>query len=131
MAEDLFAVDTASDGKPPLPTTSNEEARRFEKLCKSLEPGGEQAYSLYRLMSGYCHPGAEVLEFYVSEPISVQRDPKHFDNPEHWLQILCCALVWAGRSVDMLDKKRPRRNELRRAAKLLGISPELKPKKFR
>lgn len=112
----------------PVASPLDKTAKHMEKLCEALTPGGTEAYSIYRLMSMMSHPGAYLVDYYVhKEPIAVQARPKEFDRPEVWMFMTCCSIVWAGRAVDMLHKEHSRRNELRVAAKKLGIAPELNP----
>lgn len=47
------------------------------------------------------------------------------DSSFSWAHLIACCLVWSGRVVDYLDPVRTRRNDLRRAARNLGIKPEL------
>ena len=119
-----------AEGWEPLPSTLNFTAKNFEAMCKALQPGEDEAYLLYRLMSSMSHPGPHLTNCYLKDdPVTVQDDPKPIDCPETWLFILCCSLVWAGSAVDMLHEEHSRRNELRAVATKLGIPSELKARK--
>jgi hypothetical protein len=118
-----------SDDWGPIASPLDSTAKSLQQLCGSLEPGGEQAYSIFRLMSSMSHPGAHLVDYYIhKDPVAVQATPKELDAPEIWMFMTCCSLLWAGRAVDMIHKEHPRRNELRSIAKRLGISPELRPR---
>lgn len=103
-------------------------ARRFDVLCDDLEPGGKLSYAVYRNLSSLTHPSRSVVARYLTEDQeTVLQEPKPFeDKSRAWLlYLLCVSLTWAGRAIDMLLRDHPRRSELRRVARQLGIPPEL------
>lgn len=103
----------------------------FQSVCDSLEPGGADAYANYRLMSAMSHPTAFLADFYLAEdntvkPVGVRlRDAPDQPNATPYLAMLSASLVWGGRAIDYLVQGNRRRSELRKAARVLGINPEL------
>lgn len=109
---------------------SNSSARRFDGICDDLAPGGADAYAHYRLASHLSHPTVLIADFYL-EPhptagMALRAAPSEEPNAKSWAFITVSSLVWAGRAVDYLDQRSPRRSELRAAARDLGIQAELK-----
>lgn len=108
------------------PTTAT--ATQMKQLCDDLEPGGDQAYAIYRILCGLTHPGAMLMDLYVEpEPFALAVDPIRFDSDDvPWFYVCCVSAVWAGSAVDLLTKSHPRQAELHEAAQKLGIGPEFK-----
>lgn len=109
-------------------TSADQSARHFQKLCEDFA-NGKALYMVYRLLSGLVHVGPTVVEGYVDAedgPLSFRTEATHWDDDKIWLSQTCCGLVWALRAVDMLDRKHPRRERLRPAARELGIPLELR-----
>jgi hypothetical protein len=113
----------------PATTSSDGSAKHFERLCNDLLQAGDQAYGLYRIMSSQTHPTMTIIERYLQAPGSdhanLSHDPKPESSSERWLLLVCASMVWAGRAFDFHDRDRPRREELRRAAKALGVPDRL------
>lgn len=101
-------------------------ARIFKSLCEDFEHGVGY-YLVYRVLSGFVHPGPEVCEAYMDahDPPVFRLDPKPFGDPATWLFHTCCGLTWAARAADCLDRNHPNRSFLRDAARQLGIPLEL------
>jgi hypothetical protein len=115
LREDLVVPGTEADGS----------ARYFWRLCQDLDEGS--LYLTYRVLSGYAHPGTTTAGFYrqVGDEPELQLTPREVEHETTWLFHTCTGLVWAARAADLLDIQRPRRQPLRRAARTLGIPPEL------
>ena len=106
-------------------TAAHVNARGLDKLCDDFR-GGKSIYLTYRVLSSYVHPGPTISGMYVAseQPPAVQLEPNRDADPGGWLYPTCAGLVWAARAVDILNPERPRRLELRAAARTLGI-PEV------
>ena len=110
-----------------LPTTAS--ARNFETICLELQPGGKDAYAIYRMMSHLSHASVLVADQYLS---ALDRDPwvalrMEADQPDPatWTFFVPVTLVWAGRAVDFFDGTRRRRSQLRAAARELKVESAL------
>ncbi|GAA3629359.1 hypothetical protein C8D88_1011863 [Lentzea atacamensis] len=122
--EDARQLDTPTREKSFV----DQSARNFSQLCEDLNPGGTEAYAIYRIMSSYTHPGYRVVDQYLqAEPLAAYTYPTNFDEDDSrpWLYATCTSVVWAARAVDMLDQNHPNRAALRKIADTLGIRPEL------
>lgn len=110
---------------------SDVDSRAFEQRCLDLEPGGHDAYAIYRVLSGATHPGVFLSDRYLEAGADGRLTLKPDAGVAHdqlvWTPILCSSLVWAGRAVDFFDQTKARRSELRAVAKAIGIESELKP----
>lgn len=110
-------------------TSSDGSARIFQRLCDDLVQGGDQAYGLYRIMSADTHPTLSVVFRYLRPPgpshVNLSPEPTPDSTPERWLLLLCASMVWAGRAFDFHDRDRPRRHELRHAARALRVPESL------
>ena len=106
-------------------TEAKHGARSFQELCRDLDE--ESLYLAYRALSGYVHAGPTTAAFYreVGDEPGLQLTPREVEHDTTWLFHTCTGLVWAARAADLLDMQRPRRQPLRRAARTLGIPPEL------
>lgn len=108
---------------------TNSSAKQFENICNDLRPGGADAYALYRLLSQLSHATVAVADFYLepheTSPIALRAFPAEEPSGKSWAFTVACSLVWAGRAVDYLDQRAPRRSELRASARRLGITSEL------
>lgn len=107
-------------------TGADMSARRLDKLCGDFR-GGKAVYLAYRRLSDYTHPGPVISSMYVEgeQPLVTRLEPDRAAAPGGWLYHTCVGLVWAARAVDMLDHNHPRRQQLRGAARTLGIPLEL------
>lgn len=109
------------------------QARHFEQLCKSLVPGGADAYVIYRGMSSYAHPTAPVVDEYLDESASAENglpprllmQSKPFDGGA-FLFMVVASTVWAARALDNMNRNRPHRNYLRGVARELKIADVLR-----
>jgi len=101
-------------------------ARSVQLLCEDFELGVGY-YLVYRVLSGFVHPGPQVCEAYMDahEPPVFRLEPKALGDPAMWLFHTCCGLTWAARAADCLDRNHPNRSFLRDAARQLGIPLEL------
>ena len=61
------------DGFVPFDSLSN--ARRFDLICKDLNPGGDQAYWYYRVLSGLTHPSLTLVDRYLIKAPTHEEDP--------------------------------------------------------
>lgn len=106
-------------------TVADISARRLDQLCDDFRDG-KSIYLAYRVLSGYTHPGPTISGLYVEseQPPVAQLEPNRNADPGGWLYHTCAGLVWAARAVDILNRERPRREQLRGAARTLGI-PEV------
>jgi hypothetical protein len=115
--------------REPETTNSSGSARSFERLCGDLTQAGDVAYGLYRIMSADVHPTFGLVSRYLRPPgpahVNLSGEPAQDTEPERWLLLVCASMVWAGRAFDFHDRDRPRRNELRRAAKALRVPEAL------
>lgn len=104
--------------------------QRFKQVCEDLHPAGVDAYILYRILSGYCHPSATVADQYIGQHTngSLVKHPKGKTTFESDLLyfLLSASLVWAGRAFSYLSDSKPHRSALRSAARRLGITAEIK-----
>lgn len=108
------------------PHDAEKPARHFGMLCQELNVT-EELYAYYRIMSGMAHPTGHIVDSYVEsvDPLVVSREPQGHEQASSSLYLCCVSLVLAGRALDWLDRSHPRREKLRRAARTLGIKPEL------
>jgi hypothetical protein len=130
----LAAIAAKMREEQPLPARDEETADdRFEGICMALEPGGQDAYAHFRLMSSMAHPSAFLCDFYLADDATVPftgyrlRDEPEQPKAGPYLAMLAASLIWSGRAMDYLDKNHPRRSQLRDAARRLGIESELQP----
>jgi hypothetical protein len=119
------------DNYEEMVTSSGTSARRFWQLCQDLEPGGEQAYVVYRSLSEDCHATMSVADRYVVADDSTSLGIRLLasarpEDPSLWHWTLCSAVVWSGRAFDFHDRGRQRRESLRKAARELSIPEFLK-----
>ena len=107
-------------------TSATPGGRSFQARCQDFVHG-DAYYFAYRVLSEYVHPGFTISEAYVEshDPVSFQTEPRALSDPKTFLSNTCCGLLWAARAVDMLDRKHPNRDFLRRATKQLGVPLEL------
>lgn len=103
--------------------------QRFKQVCEDLHPAGIDAYILYRILSGYCHPSATVADQYIGQHTdgSLMKHPKGKTTFESDLMcfLLSAALVWAGRAFSYLSRSNPHRSALRSAARMLRVAAEI------
>jgi hypothetical protein len=113
----------------PESTSSNQPIRYFKQLCDDLLQAGDQAYGLYRIMSASVHPTINLISRYLREPdeghANLSHIPSPDPSPELWVLLLGGSMVWAGRAFDFNNPSRPRRNELRVAARTLRVPVSL------
>lgn len=111
-------------------TSSNAQARYFEQMCTDLTPGGHELYAYFRLLSGYSHATAYIIDAYI-DPTPDRRNVRALrqhaqpSDGTTWRYFVALSLVLAGRAVDYIDVTHARRSELREAARRLGIPSEL------
>lgn len=112
--------------------SSDDQARKFYRLCADLAPDGQTIYLLYRILSKKSHPSGFVVDHFVSmnsdgtvKAIALKPTRSQQNDPDIMLFIAVMCLVYAGRAVDFIEPSHPRRSELRRAARSIGIPPEL------
>lgn len=112
--------------------SSDAQAKHFWRLCEDFAPDGKTLYLLYRILSKHSHPTGFVIDRFVRMDVfgdvkALGRRPlPNDDNPDFWYFIAVLCLVYAGRAVDHIDPTRSRREELRAAARAVGLPPELK-----
>ncbi len=109
-----------------IPDDAHKPARHFSELCRELNVN-EELYSYYRIMSAMAHASGHIVDSYLEsvDPIVVRRQPRGHERATPWLYMCCVSLVLAGRAFDWLTRSHLRREELRKAARVLGIVPEL------
>lgn len=117
--------------------TSKDGAKYTEALCRDMNADAA-AYALYRGLSWFTHPTAMVADLYLNLPEgagvpTLLRTPKDEDGEFMlpWIHIMCSTLVWAARTLNLIDSKRARngdRQRLRNAAKQLRITEMLTAK---
>ncbi len=120
-------ADRMEDTEPwkVVPDDAHKPARNFSVLCRELD-AKEELYSYYRIMSAMAHASGHIVDSYVEtvDPFVVRPQPQgHARKP--CLYMCCVSLVLAGRAFDWMTRSHPRREELRKAARTLGIVPEL------
>lgn len=101
----------------------------FKQVCEDLHPAGIDAYILYRILSGYSHPSATIVDFYIHQradgsPMKRPSGAPTFDSD--LLYFLLSASLVAGRAFSYLSDSKPHRSALRSAARRLGITAEIK-----
>lgn len=105
--------------------------QHLQRLCDDLEPGGRDLYTHYRMLCNFSHATAAVTDLYLApidqSPGIAQRGESTTLNPVSAAGMGASALVWAGMAVDYTDKDHTRRSELRRAGKVIGVHPVLRP----
>lgn len=104
----------------------------FEQICDDLNPGGDEAYAIYRILSAYSHATTTAIGRYLQpddrQPLGfTASDVAEPEEPDFQVFLLVASLVWAGRAVDYFDSGHSRRSELRSAARAIGINSELVP----
>lgn len=122
------------EGGPTLPyvdlerldSAADVQAKWFKQLCEALHPGGPDAYVIYKALSAFTHPSAALADQYVQENADHPSGMRLLTNPNQqadtaWLAVLVSAMVWAGRSIDVMVKGSPNRDYLREVARRLGI----------
>ncbi len=117
------------DADPSLYEDKLDSMRNFQQVCEDLHPGGIDAYILYRILSGYSHPSAAIVDLYIDQhtdgsPVKRQQ-AKPALEPDLLCFTLSAALVWAGRAFSYLSKSKAHRSALRSAARKLGIPAEI------
>jgi hypothetical protein len=125
---DLIA---ALDAREVATEPAVSSARRVDLMCDDLEGAGRSAYTLYRAMSQYCHPGRHVAERYLIMNGDEWNGFRDRPDPDLWdrrmaLHPLGLALVFVGRAVDRADPTRARRTSLRDAGRALEIPEHLR-----
>jgi hypothetical protein len=105
--------------------------------------GSGSSTSSTATLSAFVHPGIPLAERYVEshEPLEIRLTPRPVSDPTTWLYPTCCALIWAARAVDVLDRshrrarrrparrvggRRPNREFLRAQARRLDIPVQMK-----
>ncbi|MGW5439227.1 hypothetical protein [Nocardia asteroides] len=112
---------------------SKEQAKFTEQRLKDFEVGAE-AYAYYRLLCGYTHAGASVVDQYLEEAaegdanaFSLLTEPREAIPANVIVALTGCCLIWAGSAVRYISGDRiRRRQELRDAAAEFGTVPELR-----
>ncbi|GAB2966666.1 DUF5677 domain-containing protein [Saccharothrix stipae] len=100
-------------------------AGNFGQLCNELEPGGDEAYAIYRILSSLSHAGALLADHYMAaDPLEVSLEPRRVGEATHWLYLTAVSVVKAAWAVDMLEFDHPRRGALQAAGDRLGVQPE-------
>jgi hypothetical protein len=117
--------------------SSTGSARSVEAMCRDMNADAA-AYSLYRGLSWFTHPTAMVADLYLHLPEGANRPTllrttkdENGDFMLPWLHIMCSTLVWAARTLNLIDKSRSRsgdRQRLREAAAQLRITEMLTAK---
>lgn len=126
-ATEMAAAVTKDLPDDRVPSNSDPAGKHFYQRCLDMKEAGEDAYALYRLLSQYSHPSMYLSDFYLrrlpdeSLPSLEFNEAAQLDTHLSWAHLTCACLVWAGRAVDMADRQRPRREQLRSAAKRLGV----------
>jgi hypothetical protein len=132
-SQSLAALTANLRDEEPIPDDGEVTGDSFKAICDSLEPGGADAYAQYRLMSSMTHASAFLCDFYLLDDSTVPfagfrlRDEPQQPKGAPYLAMLAASVIWSGRAIDYLDKRRPRRSQLRAAARTLGINSELQP----
>lgn len=126
MAARAHQVAHADD--PRIPTSLDAEARSFQALLgDSLS--AHDIYATYRMLSGSCHPGAQLVDNYITDEaesvgFALHRDGKQVD-PAH-VDVVACCLVWTFRVCTYYSPRdAPLRRLLRTSAAKLGIRAEV------
>ncbi|MDO3648672.1 DUF5677 domain-containing protein [Nocardia mangyaensis] len=113
--------------------TSKEQAQFIEQRLKDFDVGAE-AYAYYRLLCGYTHAGASVVDQYLEEAaegdagaFTLLTEPSEAIPADAIVALTGCCLIWAGSAVRYIsDDRIRRRQELRDAAAEFGIVPDLR-----
>ncbi|MGS2811066.1 hypothetical protein [Nocardia sp. MW-W600-9] len=123
---------------PTVSTSSDNQAKVFEKLLADFVPGGPDAYAYYRMLCGYTHPSASLSDQYLEQPdqdseddsaapFQLRSEPRGPFSPTICAHLLACCLVWAGSAARYVQQDNTvRRSELRRAARELGTEADIK-----
>ena len=121
-------ADQVTDADPSPYEDKLDSFQQFRQLCLDLNPGGVDAYLLYRVLSGYSHASVNVADLYLEEAeggVPGKRDePKEALSPALLYYLLACSLVWVGRAFTYLSHDRAHRSLLRRSARRLGVNSE-------
>lgn len=125
--EDLPHTDLASR----LESASDASARNLEQLCNDLEPGGADAYAIYRALSMESHPSVLIADQWLDPPPGLDSlgtlrvQPVQAPSEDVWTHLVAASLVWSGRALDYFDKAKVRPSFLRSMARELGIRDSL------
>lgn len=113
---------------PSLYEGSADSARQFRQICLDLNPGGVDAYILYRVLSGYSHATMNVVDLYFDErddgTVVKLLEASEALEPAPLIMLTACSLAWAGRAFSYLSNDAAHRSVVRKAALKLGINPE-------
>jgi hypothetical protein len=118
----------------PHLTLSKKSADNFERLCEDLDPGGKQAYGIYRMLCSNAHPSAWVAEHYLrrdaeGELPTLLNYPDRFGKDDTFeLQMLGASVVWSERAMLSLAKAPSAKllDKLEGASRGLEVAAELR-----
>ncbi len=106
------------------------QGKFIEKRCADVALDG--AYAIYRMLSALSHASTDTIDAYLvgdspapGVPLSVTTNPGPLSSSVAWSHLVGSCMVWAGMTVNYLDRNRARRSDLRRVGRQLGIDPEL------
>ena len=109
-----------------LESASDPQAGNFEALCKDLQPGGADAYAIYRLLCRYGHATGFIVDKYARFDADLKlvgiAHFAEFDSDSLWTYFTALCLLWAGTAADLIDPSRTRRSELQAAERTLGTT---------
>lgn len=133
LEDEIDAAVSQLSEKPHL-TLSKKSADYFERLCEDLDPGGKQAYGIYRMLCSNSHASAWVTEHYLrpgaeGELPKLLNYPSRFDEDNTFeLQMLGASVVWSERAMLSLaeDPSANVLDKLETASNALGVAAELR-----
>lgn len=105
-----------------------QQARRFDLACSDLEPGGADAYAIYRAMSHFSHPSVLLVDQYLEDrgdSVRVRSRAESGGGPV-WAGMLAASLVWATAVVEFHARDKAFRSAVRSAATELSVEFVLK-----
>lgn len=108
---------------PTENTDSAAQARSFRDRCDDLQSSAE-LYTLYRIMSGWCHPGVRSCDEYVlpaedGDAVILRQSARPMEATKSWGHMAVASLIWSARAVGYLAPDNDYRNYLRRVAREL------------
>lgn len=110
---------------------SFDTVRNFQDVCADLQPGGKDAFLIYRMLCKYSHPSLPIADSYFQKIDHPNGLPGVRDIPEIslsedvLLQLLASSLVWSGRAFSYLTRNKADRSFLRAKARALGVTDGL------
>ncbi|WP_166999097.1 hypothetical protein [Paramicrobacterium fandaimingii] len=138
IKQNAEGFDAESLGKAQAELSEFEEyrlpaAQNFQQLCDQIL-GGTGIKLSWRVMSSYSHAQMPMADFYLNEvpktddmPLGIEFNPDAtLKSHEAWLGTSICMLITSMKVCDSINQEGRHKTQLGRAAKMMGISLDLK-----